>query len=336
MTQIAQLAPLHSSQTDQLAALCKAAGDVLRLDILRALRNDSFGVLELAQIFTMRQSGMSHHLKVLANAGLVSTRREGNSIFYRRSLPDTTSHWSNVHEALLGGLDELPLSAALQNSIGIIHGQRAEMSRQFFARFADGTPAQQDLIAHFGLYREPLLALIDGLRLPAQGLAIEVGPGEGGFLPDLASRFNRVIGMDNAPSMLDRARQQCPDAGLGNVECLLADALAPQPSLPLADCVVCNMVLHHMPAPAEALKRFTHLIEPGGSLILTELCSHDQSWVRDTCGDLWLGFDQDDLNRWAVDAGLTPGGSLYIGLRNGFQIQVQQYSKPELTTRGTA
>jgi ArsR family transcriptional regulator len=336
MTQIAQLAPIPLSLTDQLAALCKAAGDVLRLDILRALRNDSFGVLELTQIFAMRQSGMSHHLKVLANAGLVRTRREGNSIFYRRSLPDTAKCWSGVHEQLLTGLDALPLSTELQQAINIIHGQRADMSRQFFSRFAEGTPAQQDLIAHFGLYREPLLGLIDSLRLPALQLAIEVGPGEGGFLPDLATRFDRVIGLDNASSMLDRARQQCADAGLNNVECLLADALAAQPTLPLADCVVCNMVLHHMPAPAEALNRFSQLLKPGGSLILTELCSHDQSWVRDTCGDLWLGFDQDDLNSWSKDAGLISGSSLYIGLRNGFQIQLQHYFTPELSTRGTA
>ena len=58
---------------DALAALCKASGDALRLNILRALANDSFGVLELAQIFATGQSGISHHLKVLAQAGLVAT-----------------------------------------------------------------------------------------------------------------------------------------------------------------------------------------------------------------------------------------------------------------------
>ena len=298
MNSIVQIAPSASSASEQLAAFFKAAGDVLRLDILRVLRNDSFGVLELARIFAMRQSGMSHHLKVLANAGLVTTRREGNSIFYRRSLPDANQPWHGLHAQLLSGVDALPLEPALIAAISEVHSQRADLSRQFFARFA-------------------------------KGLALEVGPGEGGFLPDLASRFDQVVGLDNAPSMLDRARQQCADAGLSNVECLLADALVPQ-SLPLADCLVCNMVLHHMPAPADALKRFTSLLKPGGSLILTELCSHDQSWVRDTCGDLWLGFDQQDLNYWAREAGLLPGNSLYIGLRNGFQIQLQQFTKPIL------
>ena len=39
---------------DALAALCKASGDALRLNILRALANDSFGVLELAQVLVVR------------------------------------------------------------------------------------------------------------------------------------------------------------------------------------------------------------------------------------------------------------------------------------------
>lgn len=326
MNEPARLALRSDSATEQLALFCKAAGDQLRLDILRALRTDSFGVLELAQIFGMRQSGISHHLKVLATAELVRTRREGNSIFYRRSLPDANSHWRLLHEQLLNGLDALPLEPALAEAIAAVHSQRGAVSRQFFARFADGTPAQQDLIAHFDLYREPLLGLIDSLVLPASELAIEVGPGEGGFLPDLARRFDRVLALDNAPAMLERARQQCVEAGLDNVDCLLADALQPQ-DLPAADCLVCNMVLHHMPAPAEALRRFADLLKPGGTLVLTELCSHDQSWVRDTCGDLWLGFDQDDLARWAGNAGLEIGSSLYMGLRNGFQIQLQQFTK---------
>ena len=86
---------------DALAALCKASGDALRLNILRALANDSFGVLELAQIFATGQSGISHHLKVLAQAGLVATRREGNAIFYRRALPDSLRLGGRLHTALL-------------------------------------------------------------------------------------------------------------------------------------------------------------------------------------------------------------------------------------------
>ena len=72
---------IRHDDCDELSALCKAGGDPLRLNVLRALANDSFGVLELTHIFATGQSGMSHHLKVLSQAQLVATRREGNAIF---------------------------------------------------------------------------------------------------------------------------------------------------------------------------------------------------------------------------------------------------------------
>ena len=84
----AGLPPLTANQLADLAQLCKGSGDPLRLAVLRALKTDSFGVLELCDIFAMKQPAMSHHLKVLAKSGAVTTRREGNSIFYRRSLAD--------------------------------------------------------------------------------------------------------------------------------------------------------------------------------------------------------------------------------------------------------
>ena len=62
--------------------------------------------------------------------------------------------------------------------------------------------------------------------------------------------------------------------------------------------------------------------------LISELCSHDQSWAREACGDLWLGFEQEDLSRWASAAGLLPGESLYIGLKNGFQIQLRHFAQP--------
>lgn len=321
---------LRFEPSDELAALCKAGGDPLRLNVLRALANDSFGVLELAQIFAIGQSGISHHLKVLAQARLVATRREGNAIFYRRALPQADSFGGRLHAALLEEADQLQLPEDCLARIAAVHAQRAAASRDFFARMADTFQAQQDLIAGLPQYRESVLALLDALSFPAQATAIEVGPGDGGFLPELARRFSRVTALDNSPAMLELARGRCAREGLDNVELLLADALAePQPA---ADCVVLNLVLHHLAAPADALKHLAGLVKAGGSLLITELCSHDQSWARTACGDLWLGFEQDDLARWADTAGLASGESLYIGLRNGFQIQVRHFAKPDHPT----
>lgn len=320
---------LHAHQPDfapnnDLAALCKAGGDPLRLNVLRALSNDSFGVLELAQIFAIGQSGMSHHLKVLAQARLVATRREGNAIFYRRALPG-----SSLHAALLSEIDALPLPAEVASRIATVHQQRAAISREFFARMAASFQAQQDLIAGLPQYRDSLLTLLDALHLPASASALEIGPGDGAFLPELARRFARVTALDNSEAMLALARQRCIRDGLDNVELNLADALADVAQPVVADCVVLNMVLHHFAAPAEAFRQLARRVAAGGSLLVSELCSHDQSWAREACGDLWLGFEQDDLAHWASAAGLVPGESLYIGLKNGFQIQLRHFAKPD-------
>ena len=69
-------APPVLTSTDHIAAACKAAGDPLRMNILRLLGQGAFGVLELSQIFGIKQSGMSHHLKVMARAVIVSAQRE--------------------------------------------------------------------------------------------------------------------------------------------------------------------------------------------------------------------------------------------------------------------
>lgn len=317
---------IRHDDCDELAALCKAGGDPLRLNVLRALANDSFGVLELAQIFATGQSGMSHHLKVLAQADLVATRREGNAIFYRRALPHTELLGGKLHAALLEEVDNLTLPGDVQSRISQVHGQRAAASQDFFSRVAEKFRAQQDLIAGLPQYRESVLALLDKLSFNEAATAIEVGPGDGSFLPELARRFTQVTALDNSPAMLELARQVCERETLTNVSLQLADALNGV-SL-AADCVVLNMVLHHFAAPADALKQMAGLLQPGGSLLVTELCSHNQSWAREACGDLWLGFEQDDLARWATAAGLVPGESLYVGLRNGFQIQVRHFQRP--------
>ena len=317
---------LRHDDCDDLSALCKAGGDPLRLNVLRALTNDSFGVLELAQIFAIGQSGMSHHLKVLAQAALVATRREGNAIFYRRALPHIGRTGGRLHAALLDEVDTLALPGDVLERIDVVHRQRALASQDFFARTAEKFRAQQDLIAGLPQYRESLLALLDKLSFAADATALEVGPGDGGFLPDLARRFHHVTAMDNSPAMLDLARELCTRQALVNVDLQLADALTD--AKVHADCVVLNMVLHHFAAPAEALKQLARHVRPGGSLLITELCSHDQSWAREACGDLWLGFEQEDLARWAIAAGLVPGESLYVGLRNGFQIQVRHFQRP--------
>ena len=125
-----------------------------------------------------------------------------------------------------------------------------------------------------------------------------------------------------------QARDKTAAAGLHNVEFILDDTRSSQLQNLQADCVVINMVLHHTPAPGEVLRDVAACLAPGGVVLVTDLCNHDQGWARENCGDLWLGFDPQDLAQWAEDAGLTDIASVYLAQRNGFQVQVRLFGRP--------
>lgn len=60
----------------------KALADPTRREILRLLRQGEMSAGELAGRFDMSKPSMSHHFSVLKQADLVTTRREGQQIFY--------------------------------------------------------------------------------------------------------------------------------------------------------------------------------------------------------------------------------------------------------------
>ena len=316
------------SPCTELAALHKAAGDTLRLEILRLLKTESLGVLELTRIFETKQSGMSHHLKILANAQLVITRREGNAIFYRRALPPTSGHHAAVIQALFEALDLLPLRQEVQLRLTETQQQRAQQSQTFFTRNLQAFRKHQELIADHDLYARGVEDLLERSIFPEQNTAIELGPGEGAFLTTLSGRFKKVIALDNSEEMLSLARQTSDREKLDNVVFQLGELGSLIGQKLQADCLVANMVLHHVPTPSDIFNAAGKVLKPGGSLFISELGEHNQHWTRDLCGDLWLGFSVDELTAWAENAGLRPEESQYLGLRNGFQIQVRRFMRP--------
>lgn len=316
--------PAAAEITDQLAGFLKAAGDPLRLQVLQVLGQSSFGVLELCDIMAMKQSGMSHHLKVLAKGGLVERRREGNSIFYRRRLPQPESREGALHGALLDELDDSALNGKVAERLEQVQNQRAEQSRAFFARHAEQLDEQQELIADYSQYAEQAAELL--LRACPEGRnALEIGPGDGQFLAELANHFEQVIGQDNAEAMLAVARQTVAERQ--NVALVLGEWPASASTLPTVDAVVLNMVLHHLPSPASAIRAAAGQLNDGGTLLITDLCPHDQHWAHEACGDVWLGFEEADLVNWAGRAGLELQETQFLALRNGFQVQVRTFKK---------
>ena len=326
----AEIAPA----ADAITALTKAASDPLRLEVLRVLHHNSYGVLELCHILDVKQSALSHHLKILAQAELVSTRREGNSIFYRR---ETLRREGMRHDDKLLGLqralfacvDELPLSSHIEKRLAQVQQDRAASSADFFREHADSFEQQQERIATYSLYGNAVLDLLDNVPLPDRECALEVGPGNGEFLAELSSRFTRVMALDTSSEMLARAKHSCTAQQLNNIEFVHSDTrsaakLSGKKKI-AADCVVLNMVLHHTPSPAEIFHDVARLLKPQGVLLITELCQHNQDWTKDACGDVWLGFEPGELINWARNAGFVTHHSVYHALRNGFQLQLHSF-----------
>ena len=314
-----------------LAQLNKAAGDPLRLSILQLLGQGAFGVLELCDIFAIKQSSMSHHLKVLAQAGLVSTQREGNSIFYRRPLLTERSPLAEWQQTLFSTLDrtseEYSASAVAQ-----VMNERAVACEEFFAKHAHILKEQQDLIASHEQYGHALSKLLTSLKAAKQitnhGEALEIGPGEGLFLQDLAHHFQQVTALDISRVMLEQSQKTASALHLKNVRYVLGDTrFLLKQEAEKYEFIVANMVLHHVPSPRTIFQDVAQLLTPGGTLLITDLCRHEQSWAKDSCGDLWLGFETEDLTQWANDAGLHEGQSQFLGLRSGFQIQFRLFNK---------
>ncbi len=312
---------------EALTTLHKALADHLRLQILRLLKSESFGVLELCRILDIRQSALSHHLKILATSKLVSTRREGNSIFYRRSFLSEDDIYSDIKKTVFENLDCLEISGSQLRKIKQIQLERAQLSLNFFNKNANKFKEKQGLIVEHADYANSLHDLIAGLTLSDKAAVMEVGPGEGQLLTELLQRFENLTALDNSKDMLEKSRAAVVESGGSGVEFILGDTAVACKKDISADLIIFDMVLHHISSPAKTFKDIGALLNPEGYLLIVELCSHDQDWVRESCGDLWLGFEEGDLDHWAEKAGLTKQQSSYLGLRNGFQIQMRTFKK---------
>lgn len=77
----------NASDFDEIrcAGYFKALAEPLRLQIVRALQSGPLSVSDLALALEQEVGTVSHHLRVLFHANLVSTQREGKYIYYSLS-----------------------------------------------------------------------------------------------------------------------------------------------------------------------------------------------------------------------------------------------------------
>ncbi|MBN9738213.1 MULTISPECIES: metalloregulator ArsR/SmtB family transcription factor [unclassified Pseudonocardia] len=90
--------PLSADRSAELARVFKAMGDPVRLRLLSLIASHAGGeacVCDLTDVFDLTGATISHHLKVLREAGLISGERRGTWVYYRVH-PDVLGRLSAV------------------------------------------------------------------------------------------------------------------------------------------------------------------------------------------------------------------------------------------------
>ncbi|MEU0252140.1 metalloregulator ArsR/SmtB family transcription factor [Streptomyces sp. NPDC006184] len=91
-------APLDEDRAETLAKVFKALGDPVRLRLLSLIASRAGGevcVCDLTPAFDLSQPTISHHLKLLKQAGLIGSERRGTWVYYRL-LPDMTDQLAAI------------------------------------------------------------------------------------------------------------------------------------------------------------------------------------------------------------------------------------------------
>src|SRR5437016_8468647 len=106
---------------EALASVAKALGNGHRAELVDVLVQGERSVEDIATEIGQSVANTSHHLRSLARAGLVTTRRDGTRIFYRLASDRVTELWAamrDVTAAHVANLEQLA-AAYLGNRDGI-------------------------------------------------------------------------------------------------------------------------------------------------------------------------------------------------------------------------
>lgn len=97
------------------AEICRTLADPIRLEIIENLKNGERTVSELVAAMGLRQANVSQHLAVLRQAGLVLTRRQATTVYYRLSYPEITEACRITRQILMEQLSQGSRLVAVSN-----------------------------------------------------------------------------------------------------------------------------------------------------------------------------------------------------------------------------
>jgi ArsR family transcriptional regulator len=282
---------------DAASDLLRLLGDETRLRVLRLLAQESLNVSELTAILGVAQSGVSRHLGLMKDAGLVREQKSGTFTWYRLddALVDPAGPQAGLWEWLRTRFEQATAATKADDV------RLAEVRRVRREEFRDhgGDQEHKQLVPgrSWAAWSRAL-----GLLMPPLEVA-DLGCGEGYLTIEAARWARRVIAVDRSADVLTRGRELAKRRGLKNITWKRGDLERAPVDDASVDLVLLSQALHHAESPALALKEAFRILRPGGRALVLDLRTHGESWVTSALGDRWLGFDDVDLKALIADAG---------------------------------
>ncbi|HEY2908462.1 MAG TPA: metalloregulator ArsR/SmtB family transcription factor [Vicinamibacterales bacterium] len=284
----------------QASGLYRILGDEARLRLLRVLSRERLNVSELTAVLGLAQSGVSRHLGLLKDAGLVSEEKDGGFSYYRvaSSTGDDSAGW------LWSVLDAQFTSGSADASVRADDARLQEVLRLRKENFdAHAGPDSRDARQLVPGRSWAAWSRALGLLLPRVKVA-DLGCGEGYLSIEAARWASKVIAVDRSAAVLKRAKALARRRRMTNIVWKRGEL----EKLPIADATIdvalLSQALHHAQQPQRAVAEAARVTAPGGRVLVLDLRTHEEEWVRAKLGDRRLGFDDDELNAMLVEAGL--------------------------------
>jgi len=237
--------------TEQLIACLKALADPVRMRIVSLCAHGECSVSELTKVVAQSQPRVSQHLKQLCEADLLERFRDGQFVYYR--VPHRGGH-ASTRRHLLALLPED--ESAFERDIERLRALRG---------IPDSVPALAGEDADARRLHRALVALT--LVAPLGDL-LDIGCGQGRILKLLASRAQRVVGVDIDPGARQFARAELLLGGVENASLRKGNMY----ELPFEDhefdTIILDDVLGGADEPILAIWEARRLLKPGGRLLL--------------------------------------------------------------------
>ena len=200
---------------DRASGLFRLLGDEARLRLLRLLRRERLNVTELTGILGLAQSGVSRHLGLLRDAGLVAEDKEAGFTYYRLSSALTED--GDGRRTLWAALEHEFETAAGDPAVRADEARLQEVLRLRKENFdthggADTRDARQLVPGRSWAAWSRAL----GMLLPPVEVA-DLGCGEGYLTLEAARWASRVVAVDRSSAVLDRARALARRRRVSNV-----------------------------------------------------------------------------------------------------------------------